>query len=73
MSKVAMITGRDGEDSQAIKSQTDGQRYPTYFRPQRQQAAGMQKNKLRDGQVMPYLFLETGRRCEYSKSRKQSN
>src|SRR6185369_14603881 len=46
MSKISMITSRDGEYSQAIKPHTDGQRYPAYSRPERQHAASMQKNKL---------------------------
>ena len=52
MREVAMITRGDGKYSQAIETQTREQRDPTYSRPEDQQAAGMQKNKLRRGEVI---------------------
>src|ERR1044072_52460 len=55
-----MITGRDGENSQTIKTQTRGQCYPAYSRPERQQAAGMQENELADGEVIQPFVARYG-------------
>lgn len=63
MSEVAMVTGRDGKYSQTIKTQTRDQRYPTYSRPEHQQAAGMQEDELRRRDVIqPYLMWYRGPR-----------
>ena len=63
MSEVAMITGRNGEYAETIKTQTREDRYPAYSRPEHEQTAGVEKNELRRREVIqPYLIRYGGRR-----------
>ena len=52
MREVTMVTGGNGEDSEAIKTETREQRRPTHSGPEHQQAAGMQKDELRRREVI---------------------
>jgi hypothetical protein len=57
MSEVAMITSRDGKNAETIKTETRKDRYPAYSSPEHEQAAGVEKNKLRRREVIqPYLL-----------------
>jgi len=56
MREVAMIPGRNGKYSQAVEGRARDQRNPTDSRPEHQQAASVQKNELRDGEVIQSLM-----------------
>jgi hypothetical protein len=52
-----MITGRDGKNAETVKRKTREDRYPAYSCPEHEQAAGVEKNKLRRREVIQPCLL----------------